>query len=64
MLLSCRDNAVLDFFDGVLPDDVDKPVKEDLSQMIVLTKYADVPVAPNFFFEAKAPRGSADMARC
>ena len=31
--------------------------------MIVPTKHADVPVVPNFFLEAKAPRGGADVAR-
>ncbi|KAK4186402.1 hypothetical protein QBC35DRAFT_270291 [Podospora australis] len=56
-------NAVPDFFDGAPPGDVDRSVREDLSQMIVPTKHADVPVAPNFFLEAKAPRGGADVAR-
>jgi hypothetical protein len=56
-------NAVPDFFDGAPPGDVDKAVREDLSQMIAPTKHADVPVAPNFFLEAKAPRGGADVAR-
>lgn len=56
-------NAVPDFFDGAPSGDVDKSVREDLSQMIVPTKHADVPVAPNFFLEAKAPRGGADVVR-
>ncbi|GAB1309932.1 hypothetical protein MFIFM68171_00142 [Madurella fahalii] len=56
-------NAVPDFFDGARPGDIDKSVREDLSQMIVPTKHADVPIVPNFFLEAKAPRGGADVAR-
>ncbi|KAK4182009.1 hypothetical protein QBC35DRAFT_220698 [Podospora australis] len=56
-------NTVPDFFDGALPGDVNKSVREDLSQMIIPTKHANVPVAPNFFLEAKAPAGSADVAR-
>ncbi|KAK5651101.1 hypothetical protein OQA88_13283 [Cercophora sp. LCS_1] len=56
-------NAVPDFFDGAPPGHVDKSVREDLSQMIVPTKHTNVPVAPNFFLEAKAPRGGADVAQ-
>ncbi|KAK3319297.1 hypothetical protein B0H66DRAFT_575768 [Apodospora peruviana] len=56
-------NAVPDFFDGALPADVDKSVREDLSQMIASIKHANVPVAPNFFLDAKAPRGGADVVR-
>ncbi|KAK4181980.1 hypothetical protein QBC35DRAFT_510773, partial [Podospora australis] len=36
-------NTVPDFFDGALPGDVDKSVREDLSHMIVPTKHANVP---------------------
>ncbi|KAB5572199.1 hypothetical protein GE09DRAFT_1170465 [Coniochaeta sp. 2T2.1] len=54
--------AVPDFFDGARPGNIDKAVREDLSQMIIPTKHADVPVVPNFFLEAKAPRGGADVA--
>lgn len=56
-------NAVPDFFDGAPLRDVDKRVREDLSQVIVPTKHANAPVAPNFFLEAKAPQGGADVAR-
>jgi hypothetical protein len=54
--------AVPDFFDGARPGNIDKTVRDDLSEMIIPTKHADVPVAPNFFLEAKAPRGGADVA--
>ncbi|KAK1826339.1 hypothetical protein QBC39DRAFT_23048 [Podospora conica] len=56
-------NANPDFFDGALPGDVDEPVRVDLSQMIIPTKHATVPVVPNFFLEAKAQRGSAEVVR-
>ncbi|KAK0613157.1 hypothetical protein B0T17DRAFT_477589, partial [Bombardia bombarda] len=54
---------VPDFFDGARPGHIDKSVREDLSQIIVPTKHADVPVAPNFFLEVKAPVGSSYVAR-
>ncbi|KAK4449822.1 hypothetical protein QBC34DRAFT_83452 [Podospora aff. communis PSN243] len=56
-------NAVPDFFDGAPPGDIDKSVRESLSQRIVPTKHADVPVVPNFFLEAKGPGGGAHVAR-
>jgi hypothetical protein len=46
--------AVPDFFDGARPGNVDKGVRKDLSQLIIPTKYVDVPVVPNFYLEAKA----------
>lgn len=54
--------ATPDFFDGARQGDIDKAVRDDLSQMIIPTKHADVPITPNFFLEAKAPRGGADVA--
>ncbi|GAB1312200.1 WW domain-containing protein [Madurella fahalii] len=54
---------VPDFFDGAELGVVDKAVREDLNRTIIPTKHADVPVAPNFFLEAKAPKGGADVAR-
>lgn len=54
--------AVPDFFDGARPGNIDKAVRDDLSRIIIPTKHADVPVAPNFFLEAKAPKGGADVA--
>ncbi|KAK4204707.1 hypothetical protein QBC40DRAFT_261336 [Triangularia verruculosa] len=56
-------NAAPDFFDGALPGDVDKSVREDLRQIIIPTTHANVPVAPNFFLEAKALTGNAAVAR-
>ncbi|KAM7218476.1 hypothetical protein V8F06_006080 [Rhypophila decipiens] len=56
-------NAAPDFFDGALSGDVDKSVREDLSQMIIPTEHPNVPVAPNFFLGAKPPAGRVDVAR-
>ncbi|KAK4181971.1 hypothetical protein QBC35DRAFT_510807, partial [Podospora australis] len=53
--------AVPDFFDGARPGDVDKAVRNDLSQLIIPTKHTGVPVVPNFYLEAKAPKGGADV---
>jgi hypothetical protein len=53
---------VPDFFDGAQPGDVDSRVKNALHRTIVPTKHANVLVAPNFFLEAKAPCGGADVA--
>lgn len=54
--------AVPDFFDGARPENIDKTVRDELSQMIIPTKHADVPVAPNFFLEAKAPDVAGKVA--
>ncbi|KAI1271437.1 hypothetical protein F5Y07DRAFT_404413 [Xylaria sp. FL0933] len=54
---------VPDYFDGARMQDVLTQVRHDLNKTIIPTKHADVPVAPNFFLEAKAPRGGADVAR-
>ncbi|CAJ2508667.1 Uu.00g136930.m01.CDS01 [Anthostomella pinea] len=53
---------VPDYFDGAQVKDIHSQVRQDLSRTIIPTKHADVPVAPNFFLEAKAPRGGADVA--
>jgi hypothetical protein len=55
-------NPVPDFFDGARPAAVDRQVREDLDKIIVPTKHASVPIAPNLFLEVKAPRGSLDVA--
>ena len=55
-------NPVPDFFDGVWPGDIDKKVRNDLDRIIVPSKKAGVPVAPNFFLEAKGPGGTIEVA--
>ena len=52
-----------DFYDGALPKEIDTTVREDLGQYIVPTGYSMAPVAPNFFLEVKAPKGSADVVK-
>ena len=55
-------NPVPDFFDGAWAGDVDKRVREDLDKIIVPSKKVGVPLAPNFFLEAKGPGGTIDVA--
>lgn len=55
-------SPVPDFFDGARPGHVDKKVREDLDKVIIPTKKAGVPVAPNFFLEAKGPGGTVEVA--
>jgi hypothetical protein len=52
-----------DFYDGAPLEDIDKSVREELDPFIVPTGHRTAPVAPNFFLEAKAPHGAADVAR-
>ncbi|KAH8678537.1 hypothetical protein BX600DRAFT_150096 [Xylariales sp. PMI_506] len=56
-------HPVPDFFDGAQPGDVDKQVREDLYNIIIPTKHPNVPVAPNFFLEAKGPGGSGEVVK-
>ncbi|KAJ2982472.1 hypothetical protein NQ176_g1360 [Zarea fungicola] len=56
-------DAVPDLYDGSYPKQVDKVVRQDLSKMITPTSHGRAPLAPNFFVEAKAPRGGADVAK-
>lgn len=52
-----------DFYDGARLEDIDKKVREELGPYIIPTGHATAPVAPNFFIEAKAPQGGADVAK-
>jgi hypothetical protein len=52
-----------DFYDGASLDSLDKQVQKDLRQYIIPTKHRTAPVVPNFFLEAKAPKGGADVAK-
>jgi hypothetical protein len=56
-------NAKPDFCDGAYSADIDKSVRDDIGDFIVPTKHATAPVLPNFFLEAKAPEGGADVAK-
>ncbi|OAA42070.1 hypothetical protein NOR_04919 [Metarhizium rileyi] len=65
-LISLTDEATVkpvpDFFDGAHPGSLDKAVSEELDHQIIPTKHASVPVAANFFLEAKARKGGAGVA--
>jgi hypothetical protein len=56
-------DAKPDFYDGAPLESIDKQVREDLSPYIIPTGHRMAPVAPNFFLEAKAPKGGADVAK-
>ncbi|ETS84070.1 hypothetical protein PFICI_05946 [Pestalotiopsis fici W106-1] len=56
-------NPIPDFFDGAQPGKVEKVVREELGTIIIPTKHANAPVAPNFFLEAKGPGGTGDVAQ-
>ncbi len=56
-------DAVPDLYDGVYPNQVSRLVRQELSKTITPTSHGRAPVAPNFFVEAKAPRGGADVAK-
>lgn len=52
-----------DFYDGVRLEDMNREVREELGPYTVPTGHLMAPVAPNFFIEAKAPSGGADVAK-
>ncbi|OAA48546.1 hypothetical protein NOR_01796 [Metarhizium rileyi] len=56
-------DAIPNLYDGVYPKDVDRSVRQDLNDMIIPTTHGRAPAVPNFFVEAKAPRGGADVAK-
>jgi hypothetical protein len=53
-----------DFFDGARLNDLSQEVKDDegVRSTVIPTKHGSVPVAPNFYMEAKGPGGSAAVA--
>ncbi|KAL7938257.1 hypothetical protein V8C35DRAFT_145835 [Trichoderma chlorosporum] len=55
-------NPVPDFCDGARPGDLDRKVREDLDRIIIPTKKAGFPVAPNFFLEVKGSGGTIKVA--
>ena len=56
-------DAKPDFYDGARLQDIDPQVRQDLGSYIIPTGHRTAPVAPNFFMEAKAPKGGADVAK-
>jgi hypothetical protein len=68
-LESITDGATVDvkpdFYDGARFGDIHATVRNDLNSLIIpsATNAARRPAAPNFFLEAKAPWGGADVAK-
>lgn len=56
-------DAVPDLYDGSYPKDINRTIRRELCKTIIPTSHGHTPAAPNFFVEAKAPRGSADVAK-
>lgn len=54
-----------DFFDGARLQDLSQDLRNDqnLQSTVIPTKHPGVPVAPNFFLEAKGPDGNASVAQ-
>jgi hypothetical protein len=52
-----------DLYDGARLDSLDRQVREGLGQFIIHTKHRTAPVVPNFFLEAKSPKGGVDVAK-
>ncbi|KGQ07756.1 hypothetical protein BBAD15_g6917 [Beauveria bassiana D1-5] len=56
-------DAVPDWYDGSYPRDINRTIRQELCKTIIPTSHGHAPAAPNFFVEAKAPRGGADVAK-
>jgi hypothetical protein len=52
-----------DFYDGARLKDINREVREELGPYIIPIGHTTALVAPNFFMEAKAPLGGADVAK-
>jgi hypothetical protein len=52
-----------DLFYGARPEQLDRRIRDKLSGCIIPSTMEDKPMAPNFYFEAKGPDGSAAVAR-
>lgn len=63
MPAACSIRVVPAFFDGALPDAVEQAVRDNLDRMIVPTKLACTPIAPNVFFEVTPKRGKVIVTR-
>ncbi|EER39904.1 conserved hypothetical protein [Histoplasma capsulatum H143] len=54
--------ARLDHFYGARPEQLDRRIRQDLNRQIIPSTQDDLPMAPNFFLEAKGPDGSLAVA--
>jgi hypothetical protein len=52
-----------DFYDGSRPAELNKRVREELEEYIVLSTNKNTPCLPNFFVEGKGPTGSTPVAK-
>lgn len=52
-----------DLFDGARFEDLHKEIRKELDKTVIPTKHPRAPIAPNFFLEAKAPKGGTDVAK-
>jgi hypothetical protein len=52
-----------DLYDGALPQQIDRRVRDDLGKQIVPCNRTSLPAAPNFFLEGKSEGGRADVAK-
>lgn len=56
-------NAKLDLYNRAPLIDIDKRVQNDISDYIIPTKHLTAPMLLNFFLEAKALKGRADVTK-
>ncbi|KKZ67175.1 hypothetical protein EMCG_07120 [[Emmonsia] crescens] len=52
-----------DHFYGARPEQLDRNIRDELNDLIIPSTQHSLPMAPNFFLEAKGPDGSAAVAR-
>ncbi|EEQ85579.2 uncharacterized protein BDCG_08848 [Blastomyces dermatitidis ER-3] len=52
-----------DHFYGARPEQLDRNIRNELNDLIIPSTQDSLPMAPNFFLEAKGPDGSAAVAR-
>ncbi|MCJ1403781.1 hypothetical protein MMC11_007004 [Xylographa trunciseda] len=55
-------NAQPDYYFGALPEQLELEVRNELSENIIPSTSTYLPIAPNFFLEAKGPDGSLAVA--
>jgi len=52
-----------DFYDGSRPAELNRQIREDLGPYIVPSTNTAAPCLPNFFTEAKGPKGTSDVCK-
>ena len=52
-----------DVYHGARPEQLSRNIRNDLTEFIIPSKHDHLPMAPNFFLEAKGPDGSASVAK-